>query len=118
MSAQMLDAVSIGPASRYTDDKLEASLAASTDELARLRFAIILTARWETSDSEDAEHRAELRTELLQLRGLYFDKIDEMAMAFGVQKAMNAKEEVESAVIVPRGMTLPMTPDEAGDMYY
>ena len=37
----------IDPDSRYAYDDAEALLAGSTDQLARLRFTIILVARWE-----------------------------------------------------------------------
>jgi len=39
--------VLIDPDSRYAYDDAEALLAGSTDQLARLRFTIILVARWE-----------------------------------------------------------------------
>ena len=67
-----------------------------------MRFAIILTARWAASDSESPEHRAELRADLALLRKHYSNKIDEIAMTFGVEQAMKAKEEVERTVVVPR----------------
>lgn len=67
-----------------------------------LRFSVILTARWQASDSESRERRAELKNELELLRKHYGDKIDEIALAFGVTAAMNAKEDVERSVIVPR----------------
>ncbi len=70
-----------------------------------MRFSIILTARWADSDSESAERRAELRGDLAQLRKHYGDKIDEIAMTFGVAKAMKAKEDVERSVVVPRDLT-------------
>jgi len=73
----------------------------ATEELARLRFAILLTARWEASDAEDPERRKELRVELADLRRLYYDKIDEIAMTFGVAQAIKAKAEVERGVVVP-----------------
>jgi len=72
-----------------------------TEELARIRFAILLTARWEADDAEDAEHRKELLAELADLRRLYYDKIDEIAMTFGVAQAIRTKAEVERAVVLP-----------------
>ena len=39
----------IDPDSRYAYDDAEALLAGSTEQLARLRFTIILVARWEPS---------------------------------------------------------------------
>lgn len=82
------------------------------EELARLRFSIVLTARWEVAERSDMERRDDLRRELARLRGLYFERIDEMAMTFGVQQAMDAKDEVERRVFVPRGAKMPGTPGE------
>jgi hypothetical protein len=110
MSTHLLDAVSFGPASRYAREKQETLLATSTEELARLRFAIILAARWEALVSEDLDRRNELSAKLSDLRRQYSLKIDEIAMSFGVQNAMNAKEEVERTVTVPRGTKPPITP--------
>ena len=94
----------LGPASRYVKETREAMLAYETEELAALRFSIILTARWEASDDEDPEQRAELRADLSLLRRHFDDKIDEMAMTFGVQEAMKAKDTVERTVVVPRDL--------------
>lgn len=94
----------MGPASCYVRESREAMLAYETDELAALRFSIILTARWEAATDEDSEHRAELREDLALLRRHYNDTIDEIAMTFGVAQAMKTKEEVERSVIVPREM--------------
>jgi hypothetical protein len=94
----------MGPASRSIKESREALLAYETEELAALRFSIILTARWEASDDEDPQQRAELRADLSLLRRHYGDKIDEMAMTFGVEEAMRAKDEVERTVVVPRDM--------------
>ena len=58
----------MGPASRYVKESREAMLAYETEELAALRFSIILTARWEASDDEDPQQRAELRADLSLLR--------------------------------------------------
>jgi hypothetical protein len=91
----------IGPASRYIKESHEALLAYETEELAALRFSLILTARWEASD-EDPQERAELRADLSLLRRHYSDKIDEIAMTFGVDAAMKAKDHVERTVVVPR----------------
>jgi len=102
-----LDPASIGPASRYVREAREAFLAYDIEELAVLRFSIILTARWEASDCEGSERRAELREELGLLRRHYSDKVDDIAMTFGVAAAMNAKEEVERTVYVPRDAALP-----------
>jgi hypothetical protein len=94
----------MGPASRYMKESREALLAYETEELAALRFSIILTARWEASDDQDSEQRAELRADLSLLRRHYGEKIDELAMTFGVEAAMKAKDNVERTVVVPRDM--------------
>lgn len=101
-----LDPASIGPASRYLRETREALLAYDIEELAVLRFSIVLTARWEASKSEEPEQRAELREELGLLRKHYGDKVDDIAMTFGVAAAMKAKEEVERTVVVPREMKM------------
>lgn len=103
----------MGPASRYMKETREALLAYETEELAALRFSIILTARWEASDDQDPQQRAELRADLLLLRRHYGDKIDELAMTFGVEAAMKAKDDVERTVVVPRDMKpLVIQPEE------
>lgn len=106
MSTQILlaplDADNISPASRYIRETREVLLAYEAEELAALRFSIILTARWMASSDEDPERRAELRDDLVLLRKHYGDKVDEIAMTFGIQQAMKTKEEVERTVIVPR----------------
>jgi len=94
----------MGPASRYMKETREALLTFETEELAALRFSIILTARWEASDDQDPEQRAELRADLLLLRRQFGDKIDELAMTFGVEEAMKAKDNIERTVVVPRDM--------------
>jgi hypothetical protein len=94
----------MGPASRYVRESREAMLTYETEELAALRFSIILTARWEASDDEDPQQRAELRADLSLLRRHFGDKIDEIAMTFGVEEAMKAKDTVERTVAVPRDL--------------
>lgn len=105
MSTQLLhaplDLATIGPASRYVRETRDELLTYETEELAAVRFSIILTARWAASDDETPERRAELREELELLRKHYGDKIDEIAMTFGVQQAVQTKEEVERTVVVP-----------------
>jgi hypothetical protein len=118
MSTPLLDAVSIGPASRYVHERYETSLAANTEELAGLRFSIILTALWEASLKVDLEHRNELRNELAGLRRNYSRKIDDIAMTFGVQSAIKAKEDVERAVAIPLGMKPLMTQGEGDQLYF
>lgn len=94
----------MGPASRYIRETRDALLAYEIGELAALRFSIILTVRWEASGVESPEQRADLRTDLSLLRRHYDDKVDEIAMTFGVVEAMKAKDEVERTVIVPRDL--------------
>lgn len=118
MSTLMLDAVSIGPASRYAREKQITLLATNIEELAALRLSIVLTAKWEASGTETPERRAELQTDLRHLRRRYFEKIDDIAMTFGVQKAMKAKEEVERTVTVPNGARAPLMPQETGELYF
>jgi hypothetical protein len=94
----------MGLASRYVKETREALLADETEDLAALRFSIILTARWEASEEEDPEQRAELRADLSLLRRHFDDKIDEIAMTFGVEEAMKTKDQVERTVVVPRDL--------------
>jgi hypothetical protein len=96
-----LDLATIGPASRYIRETRDELLTYETEELAAVRFSIILTARWADSDDETPERRAELRGELELLRKHYGDKIDEIAMTFGVLQAMQTRDEVERRVVVP-----------------
>jgi len=90
-----------GPATRFIEEKQEQLLAAAAEELAALRFSIVLTARWEADRDEDPQRRKELRAELETLRACYFDKIDQIAMSLGVDIAMKVKEEVEQRVTHP-----------------
>jgi len=53
---------------------------------------------------EPPERRAELREELELLRQHYGDKVDEIAMTFGVQRAIETQNQVERTVIVPRNV--------------
>lgn len=105
MSTQLLhaplDFTVNGPASRYIRETSIELLDYETEELAALRFSIILTARWAASEDEVPERRAELRDELALLRRHYGDKIDEIAMTFGVHQAVEAQSEVERTVVVP-----------------
>ena len=108
MSIHLIETPTIGPGSRYVREKRELLLDASKEELASLRFSILVTAKWERSASEDGdeERRDELRDELAGLRRQYAGKIDEIAMTFGVQSAMEAKEEVERTVAISKIMNL------------
>ena len=58
--------------SRYAYDDAEALLAGSTEQLAHLRFTIILVARWVSSRSITPQRRKELRTELARLRDVEY----------------------------------------------
>ncbi|HEV2484402.1 MAG TPA: hypothetical protein VGT08_02630 [Terracidiphilus sp.] len=112
MPIHLLDAALIGPGSRYVQEIQQDLLAVCVEDLANLRFSIILTSRWEASASEDLERRSGLRYELADLRRKYSLKIDYIAMSFGVQSAMAAKEEVERNVSVPLGMDHLLAPCE------
>ena len=118
MSTTVLDTAALIPASVHVRLKRESNLEAFYQELAGLRFSVVLLARWESSGSLDAENRIELREELAHLRALYFETIDEMAMAFGVQQAMETKAEVERTVEVPRGMMPPKMVCEDEQLYF
>jgi hypothetical protein len=102
------DPAALVPASVHLRLKRETNLAAMAQELAGLRFSILLLARWEAARNVDASNLAALRRELADLRILYFDKIDALAMNFGVQQAMDTKQSVERSVVVPRGMAPPL----------
>lgn len=117
MSTQLLhaplDLAVNGPASRYIRESSIELLDYETEELAALRFSIILTARWAASEDEPPERRAELRDELELLRQHYGHKVDEIAMTFGVQKAMETQNQVERTVVVPRDLKqLPVEIDD------
>jgi hypothetical protein len=90
-----------GPATRFIAEKHEQLLAADVEELAALRFGIVLTAKWEADRDEDPQQRKELRAELENLHRRYFDLIDRVAMSFGVAIAMKVKDEVERRVTLP-----------------
>lgn len=118
MSVYISDAISTCPASRSTHEKEETSLAAIINDLAVLRFSIVVTAKWEVAESEDAERRTELRTELADLRHLYFEKLDQIAMTFGVGPAMKAKEDVERKFKTSREIEPAMVPIDRGQLYF
>jgi hypothetical protein len=118
MSTSVLTAAPIVPAAVYVRLKHETNLAAMTQELASLRFSIILLARWEASRSVSKENLAELRGELTHLRALYLEKIDETAMTFGVQQAIDTKEAVERTVTVPKGMMPPLKGKQQEQLYF
>ena len=118
MTTHWLDEVLICPTSGADREKRETQLAAHKEELADLRFSIILTARWEMSGSADAERRNELRAELACLRRSYTHKIDEIAMAFCVQDAMQAQQEVEREVNLGSNITPLMTSSESDQLCF
>ncbi|HTW60541.1 MAG TPA: hypothetical protein VMD55_01965 [Terracidiphilus sp.] len=118
MSLPASETAAIVPAAVFVRLKRETNLAAVTQELAGLRFSIILLARWEASRSVDPASMAELRKELAQLRALYFDKIDALAMSFGVQQAMETQRSVERSVVVPKGMVPPLRELRQEQLYF
>ena len=118
MSNLALEAVSIDPASSVPHNPQAGRLAINIEELAGLRFSILLTAKWEASGEEDLERRIELRNELMQLRSLYFDKIDQIAMTFGVSSAMKAKDEIERSVILPRSSKISIATSESEQLQF
>jgi hypothetical protein len=87
--------LSLDQDSRYADDEADALLAGSAEELGRLRFTIILIARWEQSNSLTPQRRKTFSEELSKLRALYLGMLDELGMAFGVQQATKTQEHVE-----------------------
>ncbi len=119
MSAQIfhasLDSTTIGPTSEDVIETREVLLTEETEELGALRFATILTSRWADSDEETLERRAELRSDLAVLRKRYSNKIDDIAMKFGIAQAMKAMEEVERTVIVPRDVVSMRAPSDDGE---
>jgi hypothetical protein len=118
MSTAVLDSAALIPATLYARLRREPNFSAFLEELTGLRFSIVLLARWQASDYVEKENRAELCHELTRVRSLYFDTIDEMAMAFGVQQAMNAQKEVERTVEVPCDMMPPMATREDEQLYF
>jgi hypothetical protein len=118
MSAPAQDMAAIVPAAVYARLRRESNLAAMTQELTGLRFSIILLKRWETSRKVDAVSLKELRRELAELRALYLEKIDDLAMTFGVQQAMDTQRNVERSVVVPRGMMPPLAEQEREQLYF
>jgi hypothetical protein len=85
----------------------ERNLISLTEKLAALRYLIVLTARWAASDTIDHERRQVMNRDLTRLRREYSFLIDDIAMSFSIQAAMDAKDEVEHNVAVPKGMQPP-----------
>ncbi len=88
-------------ASRAAQEQQGQLLATAIEELAGLRFSIVITAKWEADRDESPERRAEIHAELASLRASYHDKIDQIAMSLGVSQAMIAKDEVEHRITLP-----------------
>jgi hypothetical protein len=118
MPARLQETAAIVPAAVHVRLKRETNLSAMTQELAGLRFSIILLARWEAARSVDETTLADLREELAQLRLQYFKTIDELAMAFGVQQAMETRQSVERSVIVPKNLAPPLKWLEPAQLYF
>jgi len=95
-----------GPATRFIEEKQEQLLSADIEELASLRFSIVITARWEAAGEEDPRYRKELRAELEDLRTRFNNKLDQIAMAFGVAAAVQIKDDVERTVTLPLNCNL------------
>ena len=110
MLTHLAEMIGIDCGSPYASEKREILLATSREELASLRFSIIVTARWERSASEDqdVERRDDLRADLEVLRRNYSEKIDEIAMTFGVDCAMKAQTEVERTVTCSQVIEIPV----------
>lgn len=111
---QPLEPSIAGPASRFILEQQQVSLSDAVEQLAGIRFSIVLSARWESSGILSGDDRAEIREELSQLRSRYANKIDEIAMNYGVQAAIEAKEGVEREVIVPKAMAPPRHAESIG----
>lgn len=110
MLTHFAEMVGIDYGSPYANEKREILLATVREELASLRFSIIVTARWEWSASEDhdVERRDDLRADLQLLRRNYSEKIDEIAMTFGVDCAMKAQTDVERTVTCSQVIEIPV----------
>jgi hypothetical protein len=111
---EALDPSIAGPASRYALERRQVTLSDAVEQLAGLRFSIVLSAKWESSGILSGHARTELRDELRQLRWKYSHKIDEIAINYGVQAAIDAQEEVEREVEVPKNMAPPLHTEASG----
>jgi len=83
------------------------NLLSLTEKLASLRYLIILTARWAASESIGHERRNLMNRDLARLRREYSVLVDDIAMSFGITEAMEAQEDVERNVVVPKGIKPP-----------
>ena len=101
MPIQSRSCESLDPVYDCIFDQQEAQFATKTGELAGLRLSVLLTAKWEAEEKPGTDSRAQLQSELNNFRNQYFDKIDEIAMTFGIQKAIEAKRNVERSIELP-----------------
>jgi hypothetical protein len=83
------------------------NLIALAEKLASVRYLTILTSRWAASDSIGHERRKLMNRDLVLLRREYSTLIDDIAMNFGITAAMEAQENVERTVVVPKGIRPP-----------
>lgn len=111
---QALDPTIAGPASPYILAHRPEGLSGAVEQLAGLRFSILLSAKWLGSGVLTGHAQTELRDELRQLRTKYSNKIDEIAINYGVQAAMVAVDGVEHEVRVPGNMVPPRQPEAVG----
>jgi len=116
MTASLLDSAPIVPASVHAHFRHETTLAAMTQELASVHSSMLVLVRSAKPHSLDAGDLARVREEVAQLRVLYFEKIDEIAISFGVQRAIEAKESVECSVKILSGM-LPPAPNQESEEF-
>ena len=105
MSARTSNFNSLSSVADYMGDQQKDLFAAGAEELASIRLSILLTEEWAALETITAQRYSELRNELDTLRSSYHGKVDELAMTFGVQKAIEAKEEVERDVELPDDMS-------------
>ncbi len=115
MSAAILDTV----VTESAPEASEALLSDATVELAHLRLLLVAKMQWRPHGVGSPSHAyAAQRAEVRRLRNRYFEKIDEIAMRFGVQAAMNAQDEVERTLASSRTASECMhqdAEDEFGD---
>ena len=109
-----LDPSIAGPATRYAFHHQQAGLSGAVEQLAGLRFSILLSAKWLGTGVLTGHARTELQDELRQLRLQYSNKIDEIAINYGVQAAMVAVDGVEREVGVPKIMAPPLQSEFVG----
>ena len=110
MFTAILDLAPNRPASRQELERQE-NLVAATEELAGLQLSILIAAKCAASGSLAAGDRAHLRT-------LFSVKIDQIAMTFGVQNAMDAQAEVERNVTIPKPTKPPAKPAQYQRHYF